>query len=78
MLGYEGLVALDPDVIILLHSDRTDGPVDQELLRRTWYALPVKAAKKGRIYIADAGLIAIPSHRVAESIKTLCEVITRD
>jgi len=78
VLSYEGLIALDPDVIVLLHSDRTDGPVDQQQLQRTWYALPVKAAKNGRIYIADAGLIAIPSHRVAESITTLCKVITHD
>jgi iron complex transport system substrate-binding protein len=78
VLSYEGLIALDPDVIILLHSEQTDAPADPKQLRHSWYALPVKAARNGRIYIADAGLIAIPSHRVAESIKTLCEVITRD
>lgn len=78
VLSYEGLIALDPDIIILLHSDQTDGPVDREQLQRTWFSLPVKAAKQGRIYIVDAGLIAIPSQRVAQSITTLCEVITRD
>jgi len=78
VLSYEGLIALNPDVIILLHSDQTDAPADPEQLRQSWYSLPVKAAENGRIYIADAGLVAIPSQRVALSIKTLCEVINRD
>ncbi len=72
ILNYERLLALNPDVVIILHSN-ANAPVAQAL--KAWYALPITAAQNGRIITIDNDFIAMPSHRIAQSIDTLCKVI---
>lgn len=78
VLGVEGIIATAPERVIIMHYPLTDGDVDLEEVLEMWKALPIPAAKSGRITILDDSYLAIPSHRVAQSIRKFCEVITHD
>ena len=77
VLTYEGIVGLNPDIVIILHSPLTN-PNDTAPAKAVWAALPIKAARKGRIAILDAPHLAIPSQRVARTITVLCQTIAAD
>lgn len=73
VLKAEGLIATDPDAILLLF-----GPLDHfdaDAVMRSWQQLPLKAVKNNRIKIIQSDYLLIPSHRVAQSIQTICEAI---
>ncbi|WP_345975615.1 helical backbone metal receptor [Sulfurimonas sp. HSL3-7] len=73
VLKAEGLIATDPDTVLLLF-----GPLDRfdaDAVMRSWQRLPLKAVRSGSIKIIQSDYLLIPSHRVAKSIKTICEAI---
>ncbi len=72
VLNYESLIALNPDKIIILNSNQN---IDKETALKSWYALPIKAAKNGDISVIEHDFISIPSHRIALSIDAICKVI---
>jgi len=72
VLNYESLIALNPDKIIILNSNRN---IDKERALKSWHALPIKAAKNGNIIVIDHDFISIPSHRIALSIDAICKAI---
>lgn len=72
VLGYENIIALNPDQIIILHSHATETNVNVKKALANWYTLPTNASKNGAISIVDEDYIHIPSHRVALTIKRLC------
>jgi len=75
VLHYEGLIKLNPDKVILLHHSATDGEVNFNKAKALWYSIPINAGKNKQVYILSQDYLSIPSHRVAQSISTLCEVI---
>lgn len=75
VLHYEGLLALNPDKVILLHHSSTDGEVDFAIAKELWYNIPINAGKNKEIIILSKDYLSIPSHRIAQSITTLCEAI---
>ena len=77
-LTMEGVIALNPQIIIVLYSPLTDSAISQENVKKLWSTLPVSAAQNQKIYVLDASHMHIPSHRVANTIKDLCEVIADD
>ena len=77
VLGIEGLIATDPDQVVIFYSPGTDGDVDREAILRQWHDLPIAAAKHKRVHIVQKDYMNIPSHRVAQSIETMCEVLAR-
>jgi len=77
VLGYENVIALNPDQIIILHSDASNPHIDKEKALSAWHSLPTNASKNRRITIVDESYINIPSHRVALTIKRLCEEMGR-
>lgn len=77
VLHYEGLLALNPDKVILLHHSATDGEVDFAKAKELWYNIPINAAKHKEIIILSKDYLSIPSHRLAQSITTLCEAIKK-
>ena len=77
ILHYEGLIAMNPDKVILLHHTSTDGDVDYEKARELWYNIPINAAKNKKVIIMNAHHLSIPSHRVAQSITDICGVISQ-
>ncbi|MDD5400572.1 MAG: helical backbone metal receptor [Sulfurimonas sp.] len=77
VLSYENVIALNPDQIIILHSNASNGLVDKQKALDTWHSLPTNASKNKRITVVDESYINIPSHRVALSIERLCNEMNR-
>jgi iron complex transport system substrate-binding protein len=73
ILQAESLIAADPDTVLLLF-----GPLDRfdaDAVMRSWERLPLKAVKNRSIRIIQSDYLLIPSHRIAKSIRTICEAI---
>jgi len=77
VLGYENVIALNPDQIIILHSEASNSLVDKEKALLAWHLLPTNASKNARITIVEESYINIPSHRVALTIERLCLEMSR-
>ena len=77
VIHYEGLLELNPDIVILIHQETTDGTIDKEKAKELWYNIPINASKNKKIYIMQKTYLSIPSHRVAHSIRDISELITR-
>ena len=71
VLNYENIIAINPDQIIILHSQATQANVNVKKALEGWYKLPTNAAKNRNISIVNKDYIHIPSHRVALSIDIL-------
>jgi iron complex transport system substrate-binding protein len=78
VLSYENVIALNPDRIIILHSQRTEAHVNVEKALEAWRTVPTAASKAGKITAVSESYIHIPSHRVAQSITRLCREMQRD
>jgi iron complex transport system substrate-binding protein len=77
VLGYENVIALNPDQIIILHSEASNSLVNKEKALLAWHLLPTNASKNRHITIVDESYINIPSHRVAQTITRLCKEMSR-
>jgi iron complex transport system substrate-binding protein len=77
VLSYENVIALNPDRIIILHSDASNSSVDKEKALSAWHSLPTNASKNRLITVVDESYIHIPSHRVALTIERLCREMNR-
>ncbi|ABB43398.1 Periplasmic binding protein [Sulfurimonas denitrificans DSM 1251] len=76
-LSYENVIALNPDQIIILHSNASNSGVNRQRALSAWHSLPTNASKNRRITVIDESYIHIPSNRVALIIKRICEEINR-
>ncbi|MDT8338428.1 MAG: helical backbone metal receptor [Sulfurimonas sp.] len=77
VLSYENVIALNPDQIIILHSDASNSSVEKQKALSAWHSLPTNASKNRRITVVDESYIHIPSHRVALTIERLCKEMSR-
>ncbi|OHE11114.1 MAG: ABC transporter substrate-binding protein [Sulfurimonas sp. RIFOXYD12_FULL_36_11] len=77
VLSYENVIALNPDQIIILHSRASNPHVNEQKALSVWHSIPTNASKNRRITVVDESYINIPSHRVALTIKRLCEEMSR-
>lgn len=77
VLSYENVIALNPDQIIILHSNASNPHINKEKALSAWHSLPTNASKNKRITVVDESYINIPSHRVALSIERLCYEMNR-
>ena len=73
VLAIEGIIAADPDTVLLLFGPLDD--VDTDDVLKQWQALPIKAAENGSIKVIQNDYILIPSQRVGETISTICREI---
>ena len=78
VLSYENVIALNPDQIIILHSHATEPNVDVKKALKAWKSIPTNASKNNHISIVDEDYLHIPSHRVALTIKRLCQEMKFD
>ncbi len=78
VLSYENVIALNPDQIIILHSHATEANVDVKKALKAWRGIPTNASKYNHISIVDENYLHIPSHRVALTIKRLCQEMKFD
>jgi iron complex transport system substrate-binding protein len=69
-LSPEGLIGLDPDVVIDLVGDhRIAAGVDQKALEAQWRSIPeLKALKEGRIHLLTGNYALRPGPRVVRAI----------
>lgn len=77
VLGYENVIALNPEQIIILHSNASNPNVNKEKALDAWRSLPTNASKNNRITIVDESYINIPSNRIALTIERLCREMRR-
>lgn len=75
VLGYENIIAINPDQIIILHSLATGANIDVKKALNAWKSIPTTASKNNDIHIVNDDYLHIPSHRVALSIKRLCGIM---
>ncbi len=75
VLGRENLIALDPDIIILLSATAKAKGIGKEALLAPWRALPLRAVRNGDIYIIDKAYALIPSDRLRYFIHDFREVL---
>ncbi|MEA2072258.1 MAG: helical backbone metal receptor [Campylobacterota bacterium] len=72
VLGYENIIALNPDQIIILHSHATEPDINVTRALASWHSLPTNASRNKKISVVDENYLHIPSHRIALTIKRLC------
>lgn len=73
VLSYENVIALNPDRIIILHSQASNPSVNKQKALSAWHKLPTNASKNKKITVVDESYINIPSHRVYLTIERLCK-----
>ena len=76
VLSAEGLLGLDPDLIIDLASDVEKGNVDVRDVVADWNAHPeLRAVRDGRIYVFTADYVSVPGPRFAAFLEDCLAVI---
>jgi len=64
VLNLENIIALNPDIIILLAPNTKERGLTKEALIAPWRHLPINAAKQGKIYVEDQPYSSNPSQRL--------------
>jgi iron complex transport system substrate-binding protein len=76
MLAVEGIIHLDPDVIVDLVPNRADLGRSEESLRADWRQVPgVAAVRRGRVYVFDDDFGALPGPRFILFVEKLARVL---
>jgi len=68
-LSYEGLIATNPDIVIILAPYAKKQKRTIKNIINPWLKMPITAAKKETIYVIDKEYAGIPSDRVEFFIK---------
>jgi len=75
VLNRENIIALNPDIVILLaHSMKERGLTEKDLID-PWLELPIGAAKQKNIYIIDKAYSGIPSDRLVLFLNDLKAIL---
>ena len=75
ILNQENIIALNPDIVILLaHSMKQKGLTKKDLIN-PWKALPINAGKNSQVYIVDKEYSGIPSHRLILFLRDFKEIL---
>jgi iron complex transport system substrate-binding protein len=75
-LSAEGIVRLDPDVIVDIVPDIGARGTDADVARKDWNALPeVSAVKNGRVYVLTADYMAVPGPRFVRALDDFARLI---
>lgn len=76
VLSAEGLLYIDPDVIIDLVPDLNKRELDEKTILREWNSVPgVKAVKYGRVHILSGDYTVIPGPRFIMLLEDLARMI---
>ncbi len=73
VLGPEAIIAANPQQVLILFGPKDR--FDALTVRRQWQALPIDAAKHGRIRLLQSDYLLIPGPRIDRTITTLCEAL---
>ncbi len=75
VVNAEKVIAMNPDIIILLGAFFEGKPKELEEVKNAWKKLPINAAKQNNIYAIDKEYAGIPSHRVVYFIKDFRKIL---
>ncbi len=64
VLNLENIIALNPDIIVLLAPNARKFGYTPETLSRPWRELPITAARRGTIYVEEKDYSSNPSQRL--------------
>lgn len=64
VLNMENIIALNPDIVILLAHSMEQKHLTPQMLIKPWKELPISAAAKNAVYIIDKKYAGIPSDRL--------------
>jgi len=71
-LSAEGVLRLDPDVIVELAGGKSDAPT----LRKEWNALPsLRAVRTGRVFVFTDEFLSVPGPRLVRFTATLARLL---
>lgn len=76
LVNMEKIIALNPDIIILLAPYLKDKTFSKQELINKWKTIPVTASKKDTIYVIDEDYAGIPGPRVSHFIEDFKEILT--
>ena len=75
-LSREGLIHLDPDVIIDVLPELRRAGLAVETARADWQGLSeLKAVKTGQVHVLDSDLMEIPGPRIAVAVEEIARVL---
>jgi iron complex transport system substrate-binding protein len=75
-LSKEGLIALNPEVIIQIGSESDGVRTDPSAIRRAWQGLEmIKAVRNGRVYVFTQDFASIPGPRFVKILEEFAKVI---
>jgi len=75
-ISREGILRMNPDVIIDLISREEFGSVSKDRVLEQWRALKgVRAVDNGRVYILDADYVVIPGPRITRTLADMAKAI---
>lgn len=75
-VSREGLLHIDPDVIVDLLADLDERGVAGEAAAADWQAFPtLRAVRSGRVHVLEHELTVVPGPRVAELVEQVAQVL---
>ena len=78
-ISSEGLLRLDPDVVIEMAPDLADASYTREDILAEWATLPdMTAVKTGRIYVLGGDYVPVPGPRFVQTLEDIAKVLHPD
>lgn len=78
-VSREGLIALDPDVILDLVTELERRGLEPAQVRADWQGLgELRAVRAGRVHVLDAGFMVIPGPRIADAVAAIAAAVHPD
>lgn len=75
-ISREGILSLDPDVVIDLVTTSPELKLDSRQLLRDWDSLaPLRALRAGKIHLMSEAWLTVPGPRVVESLEAFSRVL---
>jgi len=77
IVGYEKMIAKDPEIIIVMRDDET-GEIPYEAIMKDERLSSISAVKNGRVYMIDADILSRPSPRLMDGLEELFKIIQEE
>lgn len=75
-VSAEGLLRLDPDVVIEMAPDLAAAPYTREDIIAEWATLPgMTAVKTGRVYVLGGDYVPVPGPRFVQTLEDMAKVL---
>jgi iron complex transport system substrate-binding protein len=75
-VSAEGLLSIDPDVILEVTAELETRGLDRQTLRSDWDSLAtLRAVRSGRMYVLDQEYMVIPGPRVAQIVEQFAHAL---